>query len=333
MFVTCHRHHAKSSPLPSRWDSEGGRRGRAISPPRSAPPKPRKPHSPAGDPRRTPRNPRLLKRGQDVARIRYIKPEFFDDEDLAAVSPLARLAFAGLWCQADRAGRLEDRPARLKARVLPHDDVSMDGLLTELARGQFIIRYVVDGKGFIQIRSWEKHQRPHVKEPASTYPAPTLHLPCTDPAPTQHLPKTLENFNGEWGTGTGTENGGQTSARVLTLSPGQLQAAAPGLIGAWNNVAAVVEPFTAVDGVRSHPKVTAALRAHPDMDWWTEVFRRVALSDFLRGLESLRDGRRFVADFWWVLEHADAIASGRYDNRDRASTNAAVLDKVLRDLA
>lgn len=124
-----------------------------------------------------------------------------------------------------------------------------------------------------------------------------------------------------------------TSPRVdLELSSGQIQAAVPGLVGAWNNIAGGQSPFVAVT-VRSHPKATAALRAHPDIDWWAALFARVASSDFLRGLIAMADGRAFIADFFWCLDKADAIAAGRYDNRSKTSGNAAELAAALKDLA
>lgn len=95
------------------------------------------------------------------------------------------------------------------------------------------------------------------------------------------------------------------------LSPGQLQAAAPGLIGAWNAIAASAPPFVAVEGVRSNPKLTYALRAHPSIDWWGDLFQRVVRSDFLRC-----DAKMAPVDLWWVLDHYEEIAAGRYDNRD-----------------
>ena len=109
-----------------------------------------------------------------AARIRAIKPDFFVEEDLAEVSALARLLFIGLWTIADRAGRLEDRPRRIKAQLLPYDDVNVDELLDELASHaeRFIIRYVVDGQPLIQVRSFGKHQRPNVREPDSTISPP-----------------------------------------------------------------------------------------------------------------------------------------------------------------
>lgn len=115
---------------------------------------------------------------------------------------------------------------------------------------------------------------------------------------------------------------------ALDLSPGQLQAAVIGLTGAWNNICAVDgSPFQPVTA-RSHQKATVALRAHPDIDWWGALFARVAASDFLR-----RDAKMAPADLWWVLDHAEEIAAGRYDNRAAVSKNEAVLARVLKDLA
>jgi len=105
-----------------------------------------------------------------MARMRFIKPGFFRNEDLGELSMAHRLAFAGLWTEADKAGRLEDRPKRIKADLFPYDDVDMDALLDGLADRGFICRYVVDGVGVIQVLAWERHQRPRDDEPESKLP-------------------------------------------------------------------------------------------------------------------------------------------------------------------
>lgn len=107
-----------------------------------------------------------------MARSRNIKPGFFKNEMLAECAPLARLLFAGLWCLADRAGRLEDRPKRIRAELMPYDDGSVNGMLEELHQAGFIIRYEVGGKRFIQVVNFDKHQNPHHREAESTIPAP-----------------------------------------------------------------------------------------------------------------------------------------------------------------
>lgn len=115
-----------------------------------------------------------------MARSRNIKPGFFRNEHLGVVSPCARLLFAGLWCWADREGRLEDRPARLKAEILPYDPVDVDSLLTELAAQTengypaLLIRYESNGHKYLQIMNFHKHQTPYYKEPESQIPSPDL---------------------------------------------------------------------------------------------------------------------------------------------------------------
>lgn len=107
-----------------------------------------------------------------MSRSRIIKPGFFTNDRLAEISPLGRILFAGLWTMADRKGRLEDRPKRIKAEVLPFDNANVDKLLKDLADHGFIVRYQVQGAAYIQIVSFEKHQSPHMREPDSSIPAP-----------------------------------------------------------------------------------------------------------------------------------------------------------------
>lgn len=109
-----------------------------------------------------------------MARIRYIKPEFFDDEDLASRSAHARLAFAGLWGHADREGRLKDEPGRLRVRIFPFEPtVDMNRLLDELSSIGVVVRYETDGQRYLAMPGFETHQKPHPKEPRSKIPAPS----------------------------------------------------------------------------------------------------------------------------------------------------------------
>lgn len=110
-----------------------------------------------------------------MARARNIKPGFFTNDLLAECQPLARLLFQGLWCHADRDGRLEDRPKKFKAEILPYDDCDADALLSELESNGFVERYDIDGKRYLQVVNFCKHQNPHIKEPESTIPAPCKH--------------------------------------------------------------------------------------------------------------------------------------------------------------
>jgi len=117
-----------------------------------------------------------------MPRVRLLKPSFFTNDALGEVEPLGRLLFAGLWCIADREGRLHDRPRRIKAEVLPYDDVDVNHLLDELAARSLIVRYEVDGRRYVQVTTFGKHQRPHAREVPSTIPGIAQARPSPSPA-------------------------------------------------------------------------------------------------------------------------------------------------------
>jgi hypothetical protein len=88
---------------------------------------------------------------------------------------MCRLLFQGLWCLADRTGKLECRPARIKAEVFPYDDITKAAIITGLdqlhSRG-FIVIYNLQGitcnaadiTGIIKIPQFSRHQSPHKNE-------------------------------------------------------------------------------------------------------------------------------------------------------------------------
>jgi hypothetical protein len=107
-----------------------------------------------------------------MARARLLKPGFFKNEELAALEPHARLLYAGLWTLADREGRLEDRPVRIRAELFPYEALDVDTLLSALELAGFVVRYAVGAGRYIRIPTFLDHQTPHVREAASTLPNP-----------------------------------------------------------------------------------------------------------------------------------------------------------------
>lgn len=106
-----------------------------------------------------------------MARARNIKPAFFTNELLGTEDPMVSLTFIGLWCLADKVGILEDRPLRIKAELFPYrDGLDVNGYLTVLARLGFIVRYENDGRHFIQVCNFRRHQSPHNTEKGKGFP-------------------------------------------------------------------------------------------------------------------------------------------------------------------
>lgn len=107
-----------------------------------------------------------------MSRIRQIKHGLYLNPELHECSIAARYLFPGLWVLADREGRLEDRPNKIKVALLPADNEDIDALLGELADKGFILRYEAEGEKYIQVVKFHKHQKPHPREAASTIPPP-----------------------------------------------------------------------------------------------------------------------------------------------------------------
>lgn len=145
-----------------------------------------------------------------MARARNLKPSMFKNEILGVADPLYTILFEGLWCHADREGRLEDRPMRLKAEIFPYRNVEMDVMLIWLDDNKFIKRYEVNGEKYIQIINFKKHQNPHKKEVASTIPEP------------------VQNSTSPGISGTGRAD----SLNPLTLTPNPLDSAKPQSVSA-----------------------------------------------------------------------------------------------------
>lgn len=107
-------------------------------------------------------------------RARNIKPGICDNEILGTADLVYTVLFERLWMMADREGRLEDRPARIKAKAFPYrDGLDCEPLLLWLHDHGFILRYSVDGRRYIQIVKFSDHQRPHSNEAKSVIPPPS----------------------------------------------------------------------------------------------------------------------------------------------------------------
>ncbi len=121
-------------------------------------------------------------------RIRTIKPEFFTHDGLYDAEVTdgvpARVAFAGLWCAADREGRFKWEPRRLGAQILPYDKADFSRVLHALTTRGFVVKYAVDSVEYGYIPSFSRHQVINNRERESELPEPTASNIC-DASPTR----------------------------------------------------------------------------------------------------------------------------------------------------
>jgi hypothetical protein len=160
-----------------------------------------------------------------MARIRYLKPDFFKDEDLSRLPQGVRLLYQGLWCHADKEGRLEDRPQRLKVEIFPYEEFDIEAGLKMLSKHKitkrpFIFRYAVDGENYIQILQWRKHQKPHHTEKESVLPRPPNGC-LTVNEPLDNSEELLQVHGDGKGNGEGNGNGNGKESKASPASYSQ----------------------------------------------------------------------------------------------------------------
>lgn len=259
-----------------------------------------------------------------MARSRNIKPGFFKNETLAECQPLTRLLFAGLWCLADREGRLEDRPKRIRAELLPYDDGSVEEMLDELHRAGFIVRYEAAGNRFIQVMNFNKHQTPHHKEQASIIHAPDM--PKSSPGHVQDLPSSCpsdslnlipDSLNTDSLSSDSDESVVASKADNLQNSQSKKPSCPHQEI-----VALYHELLPASPRIKDWtPARAASLKARwnegtdrQTLDWWRSLFEYIAKSHFLTGKVSTPGRKPFLLSLDWLVkaENFAKVREGRY---------------------
>ena len=97
-----------------------------------------------------------------MARKRMIDPNFWRDEKIGELEPIARLIFIGLWNFADDNGVGRANPKLLKADILPYDDTfpvsDFQKSLDKLSTQKLITLYEIEEQKYYYINNFLKYQ-------------------------------------------------------------------------------------------------------------------------------------------------------------------------------
>lgn len=97
-----------------------------------------------------------------MARIRTIKPEFWEDEKIAKLPMACRLFYIGVWNFADDQGVFRGNPAILKSRIFPYDETlrvsEISKWLDALVEARMIIPVSYNNESYFIIRTFHNHQ-------------------------------------------------------------------------------------------------------------------------------------------------------------------------------
>ena len=208
-------------------------------------------------------------------RIRTIKPEFWRSDDIAALSVEDRLLFIGLWSYVEDNGVGRDEPQLIQCDLYPLDtfteaSVRTHGGLMRLSQRGLITRYEgPDGRKYLQVNSWDKHQK--INRPSKPrfpqYNAENCTL--TEGSLSPHCTLT-EGSLPEQGTG----NREQGTGKNPLLGPPHETEAAESASAETQTVAADAAPATATTSKPSKPSKARGTRLpdgwQPDpalVDW------------------------------------------------------------------
>ena len=112
-----------------------------------------------------------------MARIRTIKPEFWEDEKLAKLPVHARLLFIGTWNFADDNGALLANPVLMKSHIFPYEDIGISTIsewIDMLVENGMLIRTTYNGKDYLVIRKFLIHQKINRKSIRINIPLPVV---------------------------------------------------------------------------------------------------------------------------------------------------------------
>lgn len=260
-----------------------------------------------------------------MARARNIKPGLFKNEVLGTADPFITLLFEGLWILADREGRLEDRPLRIKAELFPYrENFDINGYLTVLERFGFIERYKVDQQAVIQIAKFHKHQSPHVTEKPSELPAKPegyVALPLDNGAITEALPPDSlipDSLNTDSlipdspipDSGPDVPVGTSSSSQETCDSPPPKDSIPyKKIVALYHEILPMCPRVGVLTNTRkSYIGARWKSGAIPDLETWRDFFTFVSKSKFLTGGCDPPPGKkRFVADLEWMTRESNFV--------------------------
>ncbi len=105
---------------------------------------------------------------------RIIKESVCTSESIDQLSWFEEVLFYRMIVNCDDYGRFDGRPAVIKSRLFPLKDnitaKSIDAAINKLVSAELVVLYVFEGKPYLHLPSWDKHQQIRAKR--SKYPAP-----------------------------------------------------------------------------------------------------------------------------------------------------------------
>lgn len=252
-----------------------------------------------------------------MARIRNIKPDFFEDENIAKLPFGARLLFIGLWTRCDLRGVFEWNLKVITAAVFPHDEdvdaKQVQEWFLELLRLGRVIAFEANGKKYGFVRHFSVHQAISKAERDSgpKYPAPprlgsnasrSESSACDDPGKTipptvpPTVPVTVTKTPDE-GQGTKDEGRG-TSSNAREACPPAVSP--PDMFEGMDQSAPPAVDGTVPKGFHDwrHRKLLGINSDDSSLAGWEALYRRQGWDEMTKGYQFVMQSKKPGQKCW-----------------------------------
>ncbi|MEJ1357882.1 MAG: hypothetical protein RPU12_14790 [Candidatus Sedimenticola sp. (ex Thyasira tokunagai)] len=272
-----------------------------------------------------------------MARIRTIKPEFWQDEDLAELQDVVQLLAIGLLNHADDEGYFKAHSMLIKAVIFPLrvSSLNIQGMLTELSNIDYIRLFTgSDGKEYGLVTNFKKHQ--------------VVNRPT--PSKIKELEDVTEgSLSAHGGLTAGREGKGRERNREqgkdmerdlppsgdcpANAEPSELKVKQKpknppcphqDIIDLYHEILPTCRSVkTWTNGRRGNLRARwNAKKTRQTLDYWRRLFVYINKSPFLTGQTDGREGKPpFRLDLGWIVKEANFtnIEEGKYHNEGGAS--------------
>lgn len=249
---------------------------------------------------------------------RIIKESVCASETLDGLSWFQEVFFYRLIVNCDDFGRFDARPAILKARLFPLKsltDKQITDALNALSSVGIVDLYYVDGRPFLQIVTWSKHQQ--TRSSKSKFPAPDGRKKANDEGGYQLISNDIKrnqlisnvpvivNENV-----IVNDNENERDTRMRATPPADDGLSAVVVQGLYNDICVSLPQCVALTDARR--RKIKKLTEKFSLDEIKCIFEKAQKSAFLAG----KNDRSWKAAFDWVIDEKNAVRifEGVFDN-------------------
>ena len=250
---------------------------------------------------------------------RILKESICTSENIDKLSAFNETVFYRLIVNCDDFGRLDARPKILASRLFPLKDIraaQIENALRALTSAELVTLYTVNGKPFLQMNTWDRHQQ--IRAAKSKFPGPEEGMISVDINCNQAQSDDIKC------------NQAQSNVPVIQSNPNPnpnpntksegAKIAHEAVLKKWNSLD--LGTVRGLSGTREQ-HLDARIREN-GLDTVIEAIDRIRLSDFLYG----NNPKGWKITFDWFLNPTNfqKVLEGNYDRKEPPKQKADLRD-------